>query len=158
MAEAGASAQLAFPVPNANSTVVVPLEHLDYDKSVDDAIDLLTSEAQPPLKWYQAATAFLKRGDVAAYDRILSEALDPETVRQIMDYYKQPFSEELVQLHCASAALSIEQLRTAHHPHEKNAAVSKANNRITAARGNIGGVKEQLPHLASGYLSLVKVR
>lgn len=140
---------IIIPISRGQSTLVV--EYHELDASI---ISILKIESPPLTSWLEVAAAFLHRGDVDGFKRVLETAVDEATNEKTRRRYSSGSRFDLIQVMCSLAALYLHEGRVSSDRSIRAERIQAANNLFMKA--SIEDTKEQLPIIGQGQVMLLK--
>jgi len=140
---------IIIPISRGQSALVV--EYHELDSSI---ISILRIESPPLTSWLEVAAAFLHRGDVDGFKRVLETAVDEATNEKTRRRYSSGSRFDLIQVMCSLAALYLHEGRISSDRSIRAERIQAANNLFMKA--SIEDTKEQLPIIGQGQVMLLK--
>jgi len=140
---------IIIPISRGQSALVV--EYRELDSSI---ISILKIESPPLTSWLEVAAAFLHRGDVDGFKRVLETAVEEATNEKTRRRYSNGSRFDLIQVMCSLAALYLHEGRISSDRSIRAERIQAANNLFIKA--SIEDTKEQLPIIGQGQVMLLK--
>eukprot|EP00798_Chlamydomonas_sp_ICE-L_P008150 gene8150-1403_t len=148
-----AAGHICIPVMESSEVVVVDINKGLPDEP-EDLLEILAAEAAPLSTWYDFARAYLAQGKEASFIHICQEGTRDEVIGEVERFFGKKPTYELIQFHCALAALYMGKGKEEKDRAKKADWFNKATTCLTSAKTL--DPNEQLVRLSLGQLALAK--